>query len=314
MKLLDTPPETRYLAISKSGTAAIANWRRKGRSIGSHRPGGTEPRMLGELNPFLDSIAETRWSDFDYANAEGSARAAAIGMLAASPRLQSGRRYPLIVEVYPDRPGGCAAPEQRARFAMGADSTHPIQRASPGRPRFHCISAGYRRRNQPHGRRPSGCSVRRRRSRCRCRPRGRLRDPGRIGLMGFSQGGFASLWIATQSRRYKAVVSLNGWSDLASNFFANELGAAIRADGNAKSRRRLRYLTPAGTEFSMGGTPWKFPQRYIQNSPLWRSDGVSAPVLLIHSDMDEFDRRQLHGILYVSLHPEEGCAAAHLPR
>jgi dipeptidyl aminopeptidase/acylaminoacyl peptidase len=50
-----------------------------------------------------------------------------------------------------------------------------------------------------------------------------------------------------------------------------------------------RYLTPAGSLFSMGGTPWKFPQRYIQNSPLWRSDDVSAPILLIHSDMDGFD-------------------------
>jgi dipeptidyl aminopeptidase/acylaminoacyl peptidase len=38
----------------------------------------------------------------------------------------------------------------------------------------------------------------------------------------------------------------------------------------------------------MGDSPWKSPLRYVQNSPLWRSDGVSAPVLLIHSDMDEF--------------------------
>jgi dipeptidyl aminopeptidase/acylaminoacyl peptidase len=50
-----------------------------------------------------------------------------------------------------------------------------------------------------------------------------------------------------------------------------------------------KYLAPAGSDFRMDGTPWSAPQRYITNSPLWRSDNVSAPVLLIHSDMDEFD-------------------------
>ena len=50
-----------------------------------------------------------------------------------------------------------------------------------------------------------------------------------------------------------------------------------------------RYLSPAGSDFYMGGTPWNSSQRYVANSPLWRSDTVSAPVLLIHSDMDGFD-------------------------
>jgi dipeptidyl aminopeptidase/acylaminoacyl peptidase len=114
-------------------------------------------------------------------------------------------------------------------------------------------------------------------------------DPDRIGLMGFSQGGFASLWIATQSRRYKAVVSLNGWSDLTHNFFSMNWEQQLAPTEMTSGLGAERYLTPAGSDFSMGGTPWKFPERYVQNSPLWRSDTVSAPVLLIHSDMDSFD-------------------------
>jgi S-formylglutathione hydrolase FrmB len=73
--------------------------------------------------------------------------------------------------------------------------------------------------------------------------------------MGYSQGGFASLWIATQSRRYKAVVSLNGWSDLTSDFFAMDWSqqlapTEIRSEGDEE-----RYLASVGSLFSMGGHP-----------------------------------------------------------
>jgi dipeptidyl aminopeptidase/acylaminoacyl peptidase len=203
------------------------------------------------------------------------------------PGYKPGRKYPLIVDVYPDRPGGCAAPEQRARFAMAAGTTAYSE---------HLLAA--------HGflvfRPDAGGGI----SRTPDGPQAVLpavvdrgvdavlaagyADPARIGLIGFSQGGFASLWVATQSPRYKAVVSLNGWSDLADDFFQMSWlqqleSTEMPSDGDAE-----KYLTPAGSHFSMGGTPWKSPLRYVQNSPLWRSDGVSAPVLLIHSDMDEF--------------------------
>jgi dipeptidyl aminopeptidase/acylaminoacyl peptidase len=114
-------------------------------------------------------------------------------------------------------------------------------------------------------------------------------DSDRVGLLGYSQGGFAALWIATQSSRYKAVVSLNGWSDLASSFFGMNWTQELAPTEIPPEGDVGRYVSSAGSEFSMGGTPWQVPQRYIRNSPLWRSDAVSAPILLIHSDMDAFD-------------------------
>ena len=291
LKLLDTPPETLVLAVSTSGTVLSRIGVGKGAQLALIHPGG-EPRMLGELNPFLDSIIETRWSDFKYANAEGSARPQLSGCLMFPAGYKPGRKYPLIVDVYPGVPGGCAAPEQRARFAMAAatayftaysDSEYLL--AARGFIVFRPDTGGgiSRTPDGPQAALPAVVD------------RGvdavlaaGYADPARVGLIGFSQGGFASLWVATQSPRYKAVVSLNGWSDLADNFFQMSWSeqfapTEMPSDGDAS-----RYLTPAGTQFSMGGTPWKSPLRYIQNSPLWRSDGVSAPVLLIHSDMDEF--------------------------
>jgi dienelactone hydrolase len=288
LKLVAAPPGTSVLAIAKSGMALAQVGAGKGAELALIDPDGGELRTLGELNPFLNQIAETRWTDFDYFNVAGSQRAHLSGCLLLPPDYQSGYRYPLIVEVYPDRPGGCGSPQVRNRFAMGARPTPYSE---------HLLAA----RGFIVFRPDTGGGI----SRTTTGPQAALPeivgrgvdavltagygDPDRIGLMGFSQGGFASLWIATQSHRYKAVVSLNGWSDLTNDFFSMDWSQQLAPTEMASGGDAERYLTPAGSLFSMGGTPWKFPQRYIQNSPLWRSDGVSAPVLLIHSDMDGFD-------------------------
>jgi dienelactone hydrolase len=288
LKLVAIPPATSVLATAKSGVALAQIGAGKGAELAFIGPDGAGLRTLGELNPFLDQIAETRWTDFDYSNAAGSQRAHLSGCLLLPTDYQSGHRYPLIVEVYPDRPGGCGSPQRRGITAMAARLTPYSE---------HLLAA----RGFIVFRPDTGGAI----SRTAAGPQAALSevvdrgvdaviaagygDPDRIGLMGFSQGGFASLWIATQSRRYKAVVSLNGWSDLTSDFFKMGWEQQLAPTEMTSGGGAERYLTPAGSDFSMGGTPWKFPQRYVQNSPLWRSNTVSAPVLLIHSDMDSFD-------------------------
>jgi dienelactone hydrolase len=288
LKLVTTPPGTSVLATAKSGMALAQVGAGKGAGLALIGPDGAGLRTLGELNPFLDQIAETRWTDFEYSNAAGSERPHLSGCLLLPTDYQSGHRYPLIVEVYPDRPGGCGSPQRRGLTAMAARLTPYSE---------HLLAA----RGFVVFRPDTGGAI----SRTAAGPQAALSevvdqgvdavlaagygDPDRIGLMGFSQGGFASLWIATQSRRYKAVVSLNGWSNLTSDFFKMDWAQQLAPTEMTSEGDGERYLTSAGSDFIMGGTPWKFPERYIQNSPLWRSDTVSAPVLLIHSDMDSFD-------------------------
>jgi dipeptidyl aminopeptidase/acylaminoacyl peptidase len=282
-----TPPDSSVLALSNSGGILLQMGTGKGARLAVMRSGGA-PRTLEEINPGLDQIAETRWIDFPYTNREGATRSELSGCLLFPSDYRIGRRYPLIVEIYPDRPGGCGAPGRRYQFAIGArtpsysehllaargfvvlrpDTGGGISRTADGpqaglsavvdRGVDAAIAAGYA-------------------------------DAGRVGLIGFSQGGFASLWLATQSARYKAIVSLNGWSDLATNFLAMNWGQKLVPDETPFRGNFDRYLTDAGSPFSMGGAPWEMPERYVANSPLWHSDKVSAPVLLIHSDMDELD-------------------------
>jgi dienelactone hydrolase len=288
LKLLATPPATSVLATAKSGVSLAQVGAGKGAELALIGPDGGGLSTLGELNPFLDQIAETRWTNFDYSNAAGSQRTHLSGCLLLPTDYQSGHRYPLIVEVYPDRPGGCGSPQRRGITAMAARLTPYSE---------HLLAA----RGFVVFRPDTGGAI----SRTAAGPQAALSevvdrgvdavlaagygDPDRVGLMGFSQGGFASLWIATQSRRYRAVVSLNGWSDLSHNFFSMNWEQQLAPTEMTSGLAAERYLTPAGSDLSMGGTPWKVPQQYVQNSPLWRSDSVSAPVLLIHSDMDSFD-------------------------
>jgi len=302
LRMLSTPPASLVRALSDSGTDLLQVGAGKGAGLAVMHPGGT-PTPLGELNPLLDGIAETRWMDFKYANSAGSRRAQLSGCLLLPSDYRPGHKYPLIVDVYPDRSGGCAAPEVRSIYAMGANlvvyGEHLL--AARGFVVFIPDTAGGISRT------PAG-------------PQAALStvvdqgvdalvsagyaDPARVGLMGWSQGGFASLWVATQSQRYKAVVSINGWSDLATSFLGMNWTQQLAPTEIPPLGESARYLSPAGSSFSMGGTPWQVPERYIQNSPLWQSDKISAPVLLIHSDMDSFDVESYQA-LFTSLYAQK---------
>lgn len=287
LTLLSTPPESSVLALSAKSTLLLQIGAGKGARLALAHA-GSAPTVLGVLNPILDRIAETRWTDFHYQNVDGSIRTQLSGCLLLPPDYHSGYKYPLIVEAYPDRPGGCAAPAARHRFAMGAHpeaySEHLL--AARGFVVFRPDTGGGISRTAEGPQAGLPAIVDRGIDAVLAAGYG---DPTRVGLLGFSQGGFTSLWIATQSRRYGAIVSLNGWSDLATSFFELNLEQEFAPTELPSAGGSDRYLPSAGSSFSMGGTPWQLPQRYIQNSPLWHSDAVSAPVLLIHSDMDGFD-------------------------
>jgi hypothetical protein len=40
------------------------------------------------------------------------------------------------------------------------------------------------------------------------------------------------------------------------------------------------------TQSRIGGTPWQYPLRYQENSPIWFADKVQTPVLILHNDQD----------------------------
>jgi dipeptidyl aminopeptidase/acylaminoacyl peptidase len=98
-------------------------------------------------------------------------------------------------------------------------------------------------------------------------------DPRNVGIMGHSQGGFATLALIVQTRRFKAAVSADGWGDFTAYY------GAMKADGTGYEYGQA--------ERQLGGTPWEFPATYIQQSPIYYLDRVGTPLLLVHGAEDD---------------------------
>ncbi|MCO5724367.1 alpha/beta hydrolase family protein [Robiginitalea marina] len=100
-------------------------------------------------------------------------------------------------------------------------------------------------------------------------------DPERIGLQGHSWGGYQIAYLVTRSNLFRAA----------------EAGAPvpnmISAYGGIRWQTGLsRQFQYEHTQSRIGGTPWEFPMRYLENSPIFTMDKVETPLLIMHNDAD----------------------------
>jgi dipeptidyl aminopeptidase/acylaminoacyl peptidase len=95
-----------------------------------------------------------------------------------------------------------------------------------------------------------------------------LADPNRLGIGGWSYGGYIAAWAVTQTTRFKAAVSGAPVIDLASEF-GTENG-------------------PAYDEWFYG-TPYERLQGFINSSPVTFVKNVKTPMLLLQGEDDETD-------------------------
>ncbi len=95
-----------------------------------------------------------------------------------------------------------------------------------------------------------------------------LADPDRLGIAGWSYGGYMAEWAITQTNRFKAAVSGAGMADLASEF---------------------------GTEGSSAydewffGAPYEKPRGFIQHSPITYIKNARTPTLILQGENDATD-------------------------
>jgi dipeptidyl aminopeptidase/acylaminoacyl peptidase len=95
-----------------------------------------------------------------------------------------------------------------------------------------------------------------------------IADPQRLGIGGWSQGGFMSAWAVTQTRRFKAAVMGAGISDMGMMAMTGDLPDFERELG--------------------GSVPWDGvgPHRHTQLSPIAFARAVTTPVLILHGQND----------------------------
>lgn len=91
-------------------------------------------------------------------------------------------------------------------------------------------------------------------------------DPDRLGVMGWSYGGFMTSWIVTQTKRFKAasagapvtnLMSFNGTADI-----------------------------PSFVPDYFGGQSWDINDVYQKHSPMFNVKGVSTPTMIQHGEAD----------------------------
>lgn len=102
-----------------------------------------------------------------------------------------------------------------------------------------------------------------------------IADADRLGVMGASYGGYSTLALLVQTTRFKAAVMDVGFGNLSSSYGV-----------------MLKNGMPFGVGWAeegqgrMGGPPWQFTERYIQNSPVFYLDKVQTPLLISQGGMD----------------------------
>jgi dipeptidyl aminopeptidase/acylaminoacyl peptidase len=242
------------------------------RVVGNNR---IEPVTLVSLNRQLDAIAKPQYRNIQYQTAEGKQLA---GALLLPHGYVAGRRYPLIVSVY----GGTLAPsrdwanayEWRTRYypdpLVLAGHGYAVLIPSIPLPPMGVQSDPMLELDK--GVKPAVEKV----------VEMGIADPDRIGLVGYSYGGYGVYGLVTQTQRFKAAVAIVGATDLLSDY------------GLLDPRHRFSdvpnllwgpYLLEA-QQMRMGVPPWKDLDRYLRNSPYVHVDKVTTPLLMIHGELD----------------------------
>ena len=102
-----------------------------------------------------------------------------------------------------------------------------------------------------------------------------IADPDRLGVMGASYGGYSTLALIVQTERFKAAVMDVGFGNLTSMYGAMlKNGASLGISWAEEGQGR------------MGGPPWQFPERYVQNSPAFFLNKIQTPLLISQGGMD----------------------------
>ena len=95
-----------------------------------------------------------------------------------------------------------------------------------------------------------------------------LADPNRLGIAGWSYGGYMSEWAITQTNRFKAAVSGAGLADLATEYGTEE--------------------HPSYDEWFYG-LPYEKPEGFRKSSPITYIRNAKTPTLILQGDDDTVD-------------------------
>lgn len=222
----------------------------------------SKSHRLTRLNPRIDGRQMGAPRLIEWQSLDGKTL---HGILQVPAGYEEGKRYPLIVCVY----GGARLSQQQNRFGgysgLGLNSQllatrayavlypdAPQELGTPMLDLAKTILPGVNRAIELG-----------------------IADPERLGVIGTSYGGYTVLSLLVQTNRFKAGVMVSAYGDIVSHYgeFARD-GSSYAIDQEERGQGL------------MGGTPWQFRDRYIENSPIFYLDRLETPLLIVHGTED----------------------------
>lgn len=268
------PQESTLLAVSAEKQVVVARSETSSGSRLELRGKGQAPILLARFNRHLKNVVPGIPVRLQYDRPDGRALTA---WLLLPPFHQQGQRHPTVVSVYPGAMYDGPWRWQTSTFSLFnphllAGRGYAVLLPSlplgpegkPGSPLAGLAEAVVPAVEQAV---KSGYS-----------------DPDRLGLFGHSYGGYGVLGIIAQTDRFKAAVaSASAGADLISVYGQFDVRRRTEADP-VNILPSVRWAERG--QGRMGLPPWRDPERYRRNSPLFYADRIGTPLMLIHGDLD----------------------------
>jgi dipeptidyl aminopeptidase/acylaminoacyl peptidase len=225
-------------------------------------PGLADSHVLTNINPQLDTATLGKSRVVHWNSSDGKPLSGALLLPAG---YKQGVRYPLILYVY----GGSNASEEVNQFGLSP---------TPGDDLQILATRGYAvlLPDMPQGMATPMADL------AKDALPGidkvvemGIADANKIGVMGASYGGYATLALIVQSHRFKAAVAGAVVSDLVSYYLSMDKSGTTWTIGWSEKGQG-----------KMLGTPWEHWDRYIENSPIRHLDRIQTPLLLVEGKLD----------------------------
>ena len=229
----------------------------------SKTPGGAA-RQLSRENEYLKDFQfgkkeRVRWQASDGLEIEG--------LLIKPVGYKPGTRYPLLTVVH-GGPAGCFSNTfeglaTRGAYPLAVFAQQGYAVLLPNPRGSHGYGAAFRRANYKdwgggdYGDIMTGVDA--------VIDRG-IAHPDRLGIMGWSYGGYMTAWVVTQTTRFRAASVGAGITNLYSMYGSNDMSAYLKS--------------------FFGDFPWRDPVEYAKHSAISFMDRVKTPVLIQHGEQD----------------------------
>ena len=215
----------------------------------AYRDGQTT--QLTNLNPQLADIALARTELIEYLDVDGNTL---YGILYYPQNYESGRRYPLVAEVYEEFFDNGYNENMNIITAQGWFGFRPSVRFEEGYPAEAWLKAV-----------PNAIN--------RLIERG-LIDEEQVGVYGQSYGGYAVNLLITQTDRFAAAANVSGKVNMVSFL------------GDSPKITTRNYAAAEVGQDRIGATLWEQPQKYIDHSAVMFADRIETPLLMLSGEGD----------------------------